>query len=268
MIGQRTIFSRLSFRFSRRRRTLEEIAKGDVSADICRLNDPSTEPDEDAEEPLGILRLAASLLRNFPFMNTDVEQTRTIGNLIPMRSPIGTLGSGGILPSTVYGTTHELTFNLGKVEDNFMLPSYRQASDLAYTECAVVDHWLWRARQRVNNSMNWDSGYSSETLVQDDPPNLSAVRNRRTMDEGRMEIRFRHGLANSGMAPIVRGNDPFWNVRVFETGMREHDGYTSYPLMCAVQQLLMDRIADPVPAPPVVPPPAQPAAPETPPAGP
>ena len=133
-----------------------------------------------------------------------------------------------------------------------MLPSYRMASDPAYTECAVVDHWLWRARTRpgVNNSMNWDSGYTADTFVQDDPPNLSAMRDRPTLEVGRMESRFRHGLAHSGMAPIVRGNDPFWNVRVFETGMRDHDGYTSYPLMCAIQQLVMDRIADPVPAPP------------------
>jgi hypothetical protein len=171
-----------------------------------------------------------------------------------MRSPIGTLGSGGILPSTVYGTTHELTFNLGNAAVDFMLPSYRMASDLAYTECAVVDHWLWRARQRVNNNMSWDSGYTAEALVQDDPPSLLALRDRPTLGGGRMESRFRHGLAHSGMAPIVRGNDPFWNVRVFETGMRDHDGYTSYPLMCAIQQLVMDRIADPVPVPAVVPP--------------
>ncbi|MEJ0076188.1 MAG: hypothetical protein WDO17_12190 [Alphaproteobacteria bacterium] len=209
------------------------------------MNDPNAEPGEDAEEASGLLSGAAGFLRNFPFMNTDMEQTRTIGNLIPMRSPIGTLGSGGILPSTVYGTTHELTFNLGNVDARFMLPSYRMASDLAWTECAVVDHWLWRARKRVNNSMNWDSGYTGDTLVQDDPPNLVPLRDRPTMGEGRMESRFRHGLAHSGMAPIVRGNDPFWNVRVFETGMRDHDGYTSYPLMCAIQQLVMDRIAEP-----------------------
>ena len=218
------------------------------------MNDPNAEPGEETEEPSGILRGFAAFLRNFPFMNTDVEQTRTIGNLIPMRSPIGTLGSGGILASTVYGTTHELTFNLGNADANFMLPSYRIASDLAYTECAVVDHWLWRARQRVNTSMNWDSGYTADTLVQDDPPNLSAMRDRPTLEAGRMESRFRHGLAHSGMAPIVRGNNPFWNVRVFETGMREHDGYTSYPLMCAIQQLVMDRIAEPVPGPAAVPP--------------
>ncbi|MGB9367597.1 MAG: hypothetical protein WCE79_16435 [Xanthobacteraceae bacterium] len=248
------LFPAFRFDFRAAADTLEEIAKGGVSDDICRLNDPNAEPGEETEEPSGILRGAAAFLRNFPFMNTDVEQTRTIGNLIPLRSPIGTLGSGGILPSTVYGTTHELTFNLGNAAADFMLPSYRMASDLAYTECAVVDHWLWRARQRVNNNMNWDSGYTAETLVQDDPPNLLALRDRPTLGGGRMESRFRHGLAHSGMAPIVRGNDPFWNVRVFETGMRDHDGYTSYPLMCAIQQLVMDRIADPVPVPAVVPP--------------
>jgi hypothetical protein len=127
----------------------------------------------------------------------------------------------------------------------------------------VVDHWLWHARKRVNNSMGWDSGYTSGE--QDDPPNVTALRDRPTIDKGRLESRFRHGLAYSGMAPIVRGNDPFWNVRVFETGMRDHDGYTSYPLMCAIQQLVMDRIAeDPTPA--VAPPAAAPPAATAPPA--
>jgi hypothetical protein len=258
------LFPAFRFDFRAAADTLEEIAKGYPLEDICRLNDPNAEPGEDAEEPSGVLSLAAAFLRNFPFMNTDVEQTRTIGNLIPMRSPIGTLGSGGILPSTIYGTTHELTFNLGNVDANFMLPSYRMASDLAYTECAVVDHWLWRARQRVNKAMNWDGGYTGEALAQDDPPNLIPLRDRPTMREGRIESRFRHGLAHSGMAPIVRGNDPFWNVRVFETGMRDHDGYTSYPLMCAVQQLVMDRIAEPdaPPAAPAAAPPATEAVPE------
>jgi len=252
------LFPAFRFDFRAAADTLEEIAKGGVSEDICRLNNRSAEAD-DKEEPLGILRAAVGFLRYFPFMNTDLEQTRTIGNLIPMRSPIGTLSGGGILTSTLYGTTHELTFNLGKVKAaDFMLPSYRMASDLAYTECAVVDHWLCGARRRVTNSMNWDGGYTGDTLVQDDPPNLLPLRDRPTLNGGRMESRFRHGLAHSGMAPIVRGNDPFWNVRVFETGMQDHDGYTSYPLMCAVQQLVMDRIADPdaVPALPAAAPPA------------
>lgn len=257
------LFPAFRFDFRAAADTLDEIAKGGVSADICRLNNRNAEADK-AEEPLGILEAAAGFLRNFPFVNTDMEQTRTIGNLIPMRSPIGTLSGGGILTSTFYGTTHELTFNLGNAKADFMLPSYRMASDLAYTECAVVDHWLWRARQRVNNGMNWDSGYTADTLVQNDPPNVSAMRDRPTLGEGRMESRFRHGLAHSGMAPIVRGNDPFWNVRVFETGMRDHDGYTSYPLMCAIQQLVMDRIAEPVAATPAVP--AAPAGPRAAPA--
>jgi hypothetical protein len=252
------LFPAFRFDFRAAADTLEEISKGGISRNLCRLDDNrNADDDGDAEEPLGILALAASFLRNFPFMNTDMEQTRTIGNLIPMRSPIGTLSGGGILPSTFYGTTHELTFNLGKVEADFMLPSYRRASDLDYTECAMVDHWLWRARKRVANSMSWDSGYTGDVLTKEDFPNLLPLRDRPSMGGGRLESRFRHGLGHSGMAPIVRGNDPFWNVRVFETGMRNHDGYTSYPLMCAVQQLVMDRIAEPEPPPAVtLPPPA------------
>ena len=47
--------------------------------------------------------------------------------------------------------------------------------------------------------------------------------------------------------PIVQADDPFWNVRAFDTALKKHDGYVSYPLICAINQLVMDDVASPSP---------------------
>ena len=62
------------------------------------------------------------------------------------------------------------------------------------------------------------------------------------------------GAGVSGLYQLYKLRGLGLRVRVFETGMRDHDGYTSYPLMCAVQQLVMDRIAEPDAIPAATPP--------------
>src|SRR4029077_7073223 len=64
------------------------------------------------------IRYLASILRNIPFMNTDREQTRTIGHLDPPRPPMGNLTNKAILPFRPLGTTHELLGN----SDQYELP--------------------------------------------------------------------------------------------------------------------------------------------------
>lgn len=226
---------------------VEALGHKETAADICQIassTPPTDKPDEEVSE---FWILMSGLLRNFPFMNTDVEQTRTIGHMIPTRSPIGTLASGNLLPSTHFGTTHELVVNLGSdLDADFLKATYYSASIPSHSECAVVDGWLIAARKRAQrNGMYWDSGATSEVAVQSDPESLTPVRRRPRFAAGRVESQFRHGLQYSGMATIVRANDPFWNVRVFETAMQDHGGYDSYPLICAIHQLVMDRIAAP-----------------------
>jgi len=227
--------------------TLAARAQGDRISEICALNNLTPPADSAVDETDNKYWLAAAaFLRNFPFMNTNVEQTSTIGHLIPVRSPIGSLENGSILPSTVYGTTHELIVNLGGGADaGFLKGSYRSAARPAHAECAVVDGWLYEARRRAGgNGILWDTGYTSGGFVQKGLANITPVRARPRLEDGRIESQFRHGLLNSGMAPIVRANDPFWNVRVFETGMQDHGGYDSYPLICAILQLVMDKIVE------------------------
>jgi hypothetical protein len=181
-------------------------------------------------------------------MNTNNEDSRTIGHLDPLRPPFGAIRPASYA-ATSYGTTHEFIINQNPGHGT----GYQDAADPYHSECAIADHWLWNARLREadGNGNSWDSGYSSGTSAPGDPPNLTPVRPRATVREGHVESQFRHGYLHSGMQPITRANDPFWNVRAFDTAMKRHDGYVSYPLMCAIHQLVLDDIAAPVVAPAV-----------------
>jgi hypothetical protein len=195
----------------------------------------------------GILKIFASLARNFPFMNTNVEQTRTIGHLDPTRPPFGILIDEKSQAATWYGTTHELIVNAIQQQG-----TYSNAANADLSECAVVDNWLWEARARrlkeKNNFGNgWDSGYShirnGRVIALAPNANLTPVRPRPTEKEGHVESQFRHGFNSSGMGPIVAANDPLWNIRAYDTALWEHSGYISYPFICAIDQLVMDDVA-------------------------
>jgi hypothetical protein len=203
------------------------------------------------------------LLRNIPFMNTDIEQTRAIGHLIPMRPPYG-IFSEYKAPATSVGTTHELIIN----QSYSPPPHYTDAGNRFKSECAIVDSWLPVARTYgVGRGMRWDSSYTAAPREPyTPPPNVTPVRDRRAYGERKcvdvggtsrvwrtpikrmpdhLESQLRHGVSSSGMRPIVAPTDPFWNVRAFDTALQGHSGYGSYVLMCTLQQLVMDRVGEP-----------------------
>lgn len=207
-----------------------------------------------------VSRWMAALLRNLP-MNTDVEQTRTIGHVDPMRPPFGTL-NGANDPATWFGTTHELMINAqrkqkppGEATDGSDTALYLNAGDADKSECAVVDNWLTTARakystiQRTGGTrVNWDSMYSGPKDGKVVPgragqPNLTPIRNRPDDWPNHVEGQIRQTLFFSGMRSITGANDPFWNVRAFESAMTNHNGYVSYPLICSIFQFVMDKVA-------------------------
>ncbi len=207
-----------------------------------------------------VLMVLAMAGRNIPFMNTASEETRTIGHLNPMRPAFGQAKSYSPTPATRYGTTHEFLINQDPGHDT----QYLNSLSPFHSECNIVDHWLWRAKKREPPyGTFWDSGlsrgtdaparrrraveprlenlgtkYSMEIL-----PNLTPARARKSTKQNHVESQFRHGYHFGGMGTIVRANDPFWNVRAFDTALRAHDGYVSYPLICAIHQLVLDDIA-------------------------
>jgi hypothetical protein len=207
-------------------------------------------------------RSLAALLRNFPFMNTDVEQTRTIGHLDPMRAPFGQLFGREQYPATWYGTTHELLMNFQhkqlSPDGKLYVPAiarYTDASNVNTSECAVVDGWLSTARTTravtgPEGPVNWDSGWSSRReqgkIVPGEAgkPNLTPIRPRPDSPAEHIESQFRQTFFFSGFKAIAGANDPFWNVRAFDSALAHHNDYVSYPLICAIFQFAMDKVTD------------------------
>lgn len=204
----------------------------------------------------------AAALRNLPFMVTNIEQTRTIGHVDPMRAPYGQLNSANN-PATWIGTTHEFLINaMGRkqkppkarwlrVKDlkdetpDAETASYEDAASPIKSECDRVDGWLIAARK--GGKASWDSGWSNRRgnkILPGKEPNLTHIRYLPDDAKLYVEGQFRQDLYASGMRPITGANDPFWNVRAFESAMTNHNGYISYPLICTIFQFVMDKITD------------------------
>lgn len=207
----------------------------------------------------------AAALRNLPFMDTNIEQTRTIGHVDPMRAPYVLLTDADKAkkdPATWIGTTHEFLVNaMGRKQKpprsrwlrlkepmaktpNVETASYEDAASAISSECDIVDGWLVTARDEGEQE-SWDSGWSNRRngkFVPGKHPNLTHIRFLPDDPKLYVEGQFRQVLHASGMRPITGRYDPFWNVRAFESAMTEHDGYVSYPLICSIFQFAMDKI--------------------------
>ncbi|WP_267359568.1 MULTISPECIES: hypothetical protein [unclassified Methylobacterium] len=172
------------------------------------------------------LRTLSLLAATFPFQNTAREDSHTIGNLDPPRPAAGVLADAQ--PSAApFGTTHELLgLNDPGLERHH---PYATLADAAL-DCPRSDRWLTRARMaRADRRGNfWDSAALAPGGSGENGP----------------AARFLHGLQLTGIAPITRPNDPFWNVRAFDNALSRHDGYRLSSFICALNQLVMDDITD------------------------
>ena len=196
-----------------------------------------------------IVQFTANLMRYFPFMNTNIEQTRTIGHVDPVRPPFGDLYGAQVAPATWYGTTHELLIGILPGADQ---TKYTNSTDSRKSECAIVNNWLWIARTKRSVGryhVNWDSGYSvikNGKIIWrgEDEVNLTPIRPRPDYTFDHIESQIRQLLYGAGTRNITSANDPFWNIRAFDTAIADHNGYANYPLMCVLFQFIMDDIAD------------------------
>jgi len=171
------------------------------------------------------LRAMAVVLGTFPFQVTAAEETHTIGNLDPPRPAAGVLADA--LPSAApFGTTHELQgHHASGIEPHH---PYATLAD-APIDCPLSNRWLSRARaaQKPQYGLFWDS----DILAAEEPG---------AVGQGPPSAQFLHGLKLTGLAPITRANDPFWNVRAFDNALSRHDGYRLSSFICAVAQLVLD----------------------------
>lgn len=171
------------------------------------------------------LRALSTLLSTFPFQNTVAEESHTIGNLDPPRPAEGVLADA--LPTVApFGTTHELRgyHNAGYEPHH----PYTTMAD-AEIDCPLSNRWLVRARvaQKDQYGLFWDSN-----ILGPPEPNVAG--------QGKPAAQFLHGLQLTGMAPITRANDPFWNIRAFDNELSRHDGYRLSSFICAISQLVLD----------------------------
>jgi hypothetical protein len=193
--------------------------------------------------------LLSELIRVLPFMQTDPEQTRTVGNLDPPRSPRGNLKNYGATMRP-FGTTHELRASDKPAQrvPRRMSVEYRDIElPLAYAEvvekeaaCPVASSWLSRTRnERIRKeTLNTTGSYKRYATNWDTYDLLPST----AANEGFPALRFVHGFALGGISPPTRPNDPFWNLRAFDTALAEHDGYMLSSFICAINQLVLDDI--------------------------
>jgi hypothetical protein len=185
-------------------------------------------------------RAMAALFATLPFQNTDEESSHTIGHLDPPRVAKGLFTEGMGSPHP-FGTTHEMR-RIGEDRGTPHLSSTREQHNAyaavpnAKMSCSRADHWLERARldkqhpPRNQNGIMWDSTQLRDSIGS------------QTAEEGGPAVKFHHGFDLGGMIPITRANDPFWNVRVDNSVISNHDGYRLSSFICAINQFVMDEI--------------------------
>ncbi|MCP3395597.1 hypothetical protein [Bradyrhizobium sp. CCGB20] len=167
----------------------------------------------------------AALLRDAPFQNSDMEETRTIGNLDVPRHAAGTLGDY-LIPSKPFGTTHEIR-GLANAARSM---SYSSLATSKLVECPISHFWLSRARrQQAPHGTNWSSSDLAAAAPDENP--LAKP----------LSARIAHGFDMAGITPVTRANDPFWNMRAYDDVIAEHSGYRLSSFICAINQLVMDE---------------------------
>src|SRR5260221_9100006 len=174
------------------------------------------------------LRTAALFVSEFirvlPFMQTDPEQTQTIGNLDPPRSPRGNLRTYGATMEP-FGTTHEL-----RTSDRIWQHVARKTSaqdrnreiPLGYGEimmpeasCPVATGCLSRAKnEKIQEQAKADPGPHRDYATNWDSYDLklSTISN-----EGLPAQRFHHGLPEIGISPTTRPKEHFLSLRSLNT---------------------------------------------------
>jgi hypothetical protein len=189
------------------------------------------------------LHALANIMRILPFQNPDLERTRTIGHLDPQRPAFNFLTDASAESPFPFGTTHEMEIegpDFAKKYDAERRASYRDLSDPHYSDCADVTGWLVEARERKRQTNETGDAWNSN--VHGDGPALTPIESALFHDSVSLTAQFRHGLMDSGMRPISDANDPFWNIRAQDSVLSGHNGFVTTPLICAINQLVLDDI--------------------------
>jgi hypothetical protein len=181
-------------------------------------------------------RAGSKIASTFPFQNTNPEYSHTIGHLDPPRPAAGNF-TEYLTSAAPFGTTHELIGSLDEGQEKHH--PYSTLADEPI-KCPPANHWLTRARL-AKAKQPYGTFWDSDQLADSRPE---------AVGEGPPAAQFLHGFNLGGTAAITRANDPFWNMRAFDNALARHDGYRLSSFICAMNQLVMDDIAEAPPAKP------------------
>lgn len=146
-----------------------------------------------------------------------------------------------ILTGPPVGASHEFSVNQGSGKK----ATYADSMIPDATWCSDASGWLYEARalkaaqnaQKRGRSTDgyWDYGLD-ETFKA--VPNVAR-------DHNPASIQWRHSLWLPGQKnriSVASSRSPFWNVRALDTALKEHHGWVSYPMWCAINQLVLDDV--------------------------
>ncbi len=123
--------------------------------------------------------------------------------------------------------------------------AYKAATDPMTSWCEPANGWLLAARQeaRRTNAQGQTTQGTTARFDQfwaygDGTENIAPQRNGAS-------VLWRHQInlddRKRGLS-VVPGTSPFWNVRTLDTAIRGHRNWVSYPMWCALNQLVLDDV--------------------------
>jgi hypothetical protein len=236
---------------------LSSTVDGKLDEDLWRRLKPWREMFPMTQRPVYISITATANWHNSERQGRKIAYDSATGVLFPLsrwftgaRTPEDRMAIGHLTPtyrtqktlfSPARGSTHELSVN----ESAGKRASYQLSATPTMSRCDPANGWLLAVRRDQQDKQwtygdAWDYGLSADQA----DGQLGAAENiARGVNPA--SVQWRHSLNLShqrDLWSVVSGRSPFWNVRAFDTAIREHHGWVNYPMWCALNQLVLDDV--------------------------
>lgn len=248
---------RSKVKLSRNDNFLSSTVDGETDENLKRRLKPWREMFPMTQRPVYISITATANWHNFERQGREIAYDSATGVLFPLSrwlagadTPEEKLAIGHLAPtyrtqqtlvSAARGSTHELTVNKSAGER----ASYQRSATPTMSRCDPANGWLLAVR-RDQQAKNWPYGDAWDYGLSPNEADgqLKAAENiARGVNPA--SVQWRHILNLSkqrDLWSVVSGRSPFWNVRAFDTAIKEHHGWVNYPMWCTLNQLVLDDV--------------------------
>ena len=163
-------------------------------------------------------------------LNFNAESTTALGHLVPAADPKTGIGQR-------VGATHEVEIDLSLKQAT----SYKDGGVPRWSGCAISDGWYHR---RYIEEV--EPAYDKKFKLSIDPP--AVVQLRRGVYRGCFSSKQAPGCKNGNCRSVhptaTQTRDPFWNIRVHNNVIPDHNRVFAHLFWCSTNQLVLDRIID------------------------